>query len=332
MATIQTLSGVRGKTYRVQFMRDGRRVSKCFKRKKDAEKFLAQITLDDSLASSLTNYTLNTLTFQNAVTQYLEQYDGRDPSINQRLGYFINVFEDKPVGKITRSVLKAELDKLTDQGLSPATVNRYKASISSLFTFISNEFDIRHNPAREIQQRKESKGSTRFLSDDEQKRLLIACRSSEWNKLYLLVLMALTTGARRTELLTLTWHDIDLNNRLATLHNTKNGDKRLLPLTMSVVDELRRFKSTGYVFPHNSNLGDYFRNFDCHWSDAKSRAGINNCRFHDLRHTAASTLARNGATLLEIAEVLGHRSLEMTKRYAHLCVGHKSTLIDRVFG
>ena len=72
--------------------------------------------------------------------------------------------------------------------------------------------------------------------------------------------------------------------------------------------------------------------FRKHWDKAVTAAEIADFRFHDLRHTCASYLAQNGASLLQIAEVLGHKQLEVTKRYSHLCVDHKQDLVDRVLG
>jgi len=91
-------------------------------------------------------------------------------------------------------------------------------------------------------------------------------------------------------------------------------------------------RSTGYVFVHLTKPNDYFKNFDSHWRTALKEADITDFRFHDLRHTCASLLAMNGATLLEIAQVLGHKSISMTQRYSHLCIEHKANLTDRVFG
>ncbi|WP_275426422.1 tyrosine-type recombinase/integrase [Vibrio variabilis] len=215
MATIQARKGKKGTTYRVEFMRDGRRISKSFKIKKDAQKFAASLLVDDSFAHSLTNHTLNTLKFSEAVDLFIKLDNGKDPSKHQRLNYWLSIFEDKPVGKVTRQQVKTELKALSADK-APATLNRYKAALGSLYRFLSNEFDIDHNPTKGIQQFTEDNARTRFLSTEELPRLLDASKRSTWDKLYLLVLMAITTGARRTELLTLTWADINLKTKTAT--------------------------------------------------------------------------------------------------------------------
>ncbi len=334
MAKIQILSRKSGKRYRVQFMKNGRRIGKVFDKKKEAELFLAQLTVDNSLAENLTNYTLNTLLFSDACKEYLEQYRGKDPSQSQRINFWAKEYQGIFVGKVNKSAVKNTLKSLKSKGLKPATLNRYKASISALFAFLVEEYDIEHNPAKEIKQLTENNARTRFLSENELNKLLGASRDSNWDRLYLLVLMAITTGARRSEMLGLKWNDIDFTTRTATLNTSKNGTARVLPLTMDVINELKIFRElgNGYIFPHPSKLTGGFRNFDKYWDAAKEQSNVQDFRFHDLRHSAASLLAKNGATLLEIADVLGHKSLEMTKRYAHLCIGHKSSLIDKVMG
>jgi integrase len=332
MANLQVRKGKKTTTYRVEFMREGKRISKSFKLKKEAEKFQALLLVDNDLAHSLTNHILTSLSFSDAVKQFLDQGIGRDPSKQQRLLFWASIFGDKPVGKVTRQQIKAEL-KWLSQNKAPATLNRYKSSIGSLYSFLLHEFDIDYNPVKGIKQYTENNARTRFLSDVELSCLFKVVKKSKWKQLYLLVLMAITTGARRTEMTSLTWDRIDLKNKTAHLPKTKNGEQRVLTLTNDVIAELMKFrKGGGYVFPHPNNPKLYFSNFDTHWQKALKKSNILNFRFHDLRHTCASILAMNGASLLEIAQVLGHKSITMTQRYSHLCIGHKANLTDRVFG
>ena len=123
---------------------------------------------------------------------------------------------------------------------------------------------------------------------------------------------------------------IDLATGTLRLDETKNGERRLVPVTGLALDLLRGLTNRGAgdpVFP-----GD----FRTAWGVACRRAGLVDFRFHDLRHTAASYLAMSGASLAEIAEVLGHKSLAMTKRYTHLSTDHTrkvvSKLTERLFG
>ncbi|NDJ82369.1 site-specific integrase [Vibrio campbellii] len=328
---IQRKSGVR---YRVQMMRNGKRLSKVFTKKKEAEQFHAQLLTNDDLTNLLTGYAMSNLTLNEACKEYLSYHTGKDQSIGQRLSWWCSLYGDKKAGQVTKSCVRAALKALSGEGKAPATINRYKAALSAVYAFLSDEYDSTHNPAREVKQLKENNARTRFLTDKEVERLLNTAKESSWERLYLLLLMAITTGARRTEILTLRWSDISIQDRRALVKKTKNGEPRILPLTDNVIAELTRFQSisTDYVFPRIGHQHDYFRNFDTHWYRAIKVAGIKDCRFHDLRHTAASILAKNGASLIQIAEVLGHKSIQMTQRYAHLCASHKHKLIDDFMG
>ena len=189
------------------------------------------------------------------------------------------------------------------------------------------------HPCRAIERLAENNEKTRYLSDGERESLLIACKESGWPRLYLVVLMALTTGARRSELLGLRWRDVDFERALAHVGQTKNGDPRMLPLVPAVLDCLQSFAGAAstLVFP-SKRMPDQAYDFEGRWQEALKAAKVRNFRFHDLRHSCASMLAQNGATLLEIGDLLGHRQLQVTKRYSHLATKHKSLLVNRVLG
>lgn len=332
MTTIQARKGKKGTTYRVQFMRDGVRVSKSFSNKKDAQKFSARWLVDDSFSESLTNQTLNTLLLSDAIHEFLSVYTGKDSSLPQRIGYWECALGSIPVGKVTRPKIRTELRKLL-QTHSPATVNRYKAALGTVYRYLLEEHDVSYNPVHGIPLFTENNGRTRFLDNSEMNRLLCSCKNSGWGRLYLLVLMAITTGGRRSELITCRWENVDLKARTVYLGSTKNGEPRMLTLTQEVIEELMLFRRvSGYVFPLPKRPDTYFRNFDCYWKHALHESNIKDFRFHDLRHTCASILAMNGASLLEICNILGHKSITMTQRYAHLCVSHRQALTERVFG
>jgi integrase len=119
------------------------------------------------------------------------------------------------------------------------------------------------------------------------------------------------------------------------VEDTKNGESRTLPLAGKALEALRALKLQGsarseYVFPNASGFPGPYLHFDAHWQAALEAAGIEGFHFHDLRHTCASYLAAQGASLLEIAHVLGHKTLAMVKRYSHLVTSHKATVIERL--
>lgn len=216
---------------------------------------------------------------------------------------------------------------------SPATVNRYLAALSHVFTIAVREWEwLGENPVRKVERLREPRGRVRALVKNERERLLAACRRSRDRRLYPLVVLALSTGARQGELLRLRWRDVDLARRIAVLQETKNGDRRPLPLAAPAVqafEELGRVRriDDDLVFVGRAGTARFPQK---RWEIARRQARLSDFRFHDLRHTTASYLAMSGATLAEIAEVLGHKTLAMVKRYSHLTEAHTARVVDRM--
>jgi integrase len=239
-------------------------------------------------------------------------------------------------GKPKKDKKTGEMTAPKDYRRSGSTVNRSMATLSHLFSFAVKERRlIDRNPVGDIRRKKEPRGRTRFLSDEERAALLNACEQSDWGPLHALVLLAITTGARRGELLSLRWADVDTKTGRAILRDTKNGEQRTLPLAGKALEALRELKlqnsaRSEYVFPNPSGHPGAFEYFDSYWYEAREAAGISDFHFHDLRHTTASMLAAQGASLLEIADVLGHKTLAMVKRYSHLVVDHKAKVIEKM--
>jgi len=298
------------------------------------------------------------ITLNELIDRYLAAYTGRDRCRHARVGWWRERLGAHPAVAVTDDDIFAALEAYAAAparvfaGLdadgrrifrakgscpAPATINRHQNALSAVFQWgIERRLLPRdhRNPARLVKRRREADGRIRFLTPEERARLLDAAKASKWPRLYLLVLMALTTGARKGELLRLTWGDVSLERSVAYVAETKNAQPRVLPLVPAVVEELHRFaqaRADALVFP--SRLlpkRPYF--FQQRWEEALRIAGIRGFRFHDLRHSCASALAQEGASLLEIADVLGHKQLAMTKRYSHLTVGSKAALVNRVLG
>jgi integrase len=246
---------------------------------------------------------------------------------------------------VTPAIIAEQRDKLaqgkTSRGdRTNATVNRYLAILSHLFTVSVKEWGWSHeNPVLKVTRLKEPRGRVRFLSDDERVRLLEACKKSESEYLYSVVVLALSTGARKMEILGLKWQDVDLARSVVILHETKNGERRVLILTSLALELMKqhakiRTLNCDLVFPAKSF--DKPIDLSTPWETALKRADIKDFRFHDLRHSAASYLAMNGASLAEIAEILGHKTLSMVKRYSHLSEAHTSKVVakmnEKIFG
>jgi integrase len=195
---------------------------------------------------------------------------------------------------------------------------------------------------RKVTKPKEPRGRVRFLCEDttspdgktlegERTRMLRACQGSSNPYLYPVVVLALSTGMRQGEIMGLKWDDVDLHQGRITLHETKNGERRVVPLVGKALELLKehgkvRRIDTPLVFPGRVKATKPI-DLRAPWVAALKEAGIEDFRFHDLRHSTASYLAMNGASLAEIAEVLGHKTLQMVKRYAHLSEAHTAGVV-----
>lgn len=252
---------------------------------------------------------------------------------------------------VTPSLIAEYRDKLaggvTIRGTqrSPATVNRYLGALSHAFTIAVKEWGwIDDSPMRKVRKPTESRGRVRFLSDDERARLLKVCKESSNAFLYPVVVLALSTGMRKEEIMGLSWDDVDLNRGRAILHETKNGERRAVAITghaLELLKEMSKVRRIGckLIFPAKEIAPQKPQkpmDLRTPWETAVKKAELSDFKFHDLRHSAASYLAMNGASLAEIAEVLGHKTLQMVKRYAHLSEGHTARVVtsmnEKIFG
>lgn len=224
---------------------------------------------------------------------------------------------------------------------SPATTVRYMAALSHAFSVAVNEWGwLEDSPMRKVKKPKEPRGRVRFLSDNERNHLLEAAKASNNKCLYPVVLLALSTGMRFSEIMNLKWRDVDLKRQYVILQDTKNGERRNVPvvkLAHTVLSEHSKVRRIGteLVFPSATDPTQPSK-LRKSWEAAVRKAGLSDFRFHDLRHSAASYLAMNGATLTEIAEVLGHKTLAMVKRYSHLSEQHTAKVVsamnETIFG
>lgn len=286
------------------------------------------------------------------MSELLERYDkfvlpNKRNSQSQKfqLSYWKTRIGSLPVEQVTRalvSLCRDELGQSRKDGTTraPGTVVRYLACLSHVFTVAIGDWEWAGiNPVRGIRKPKEPRGRDRYLLEHERERLLLACRESTSPDLHAVVTMALCTGMRRGEIMTLEWGDIDFERKITTLRMTKNGSRRSVPLcspayeVMQKRSQVRRL-DTNLIFPSDkqrtSNLETVRpRDITKPWETARNKAELSDFRFHDLRHSAASYMAMTGASTLEIAAVLGHRTLQMTQRYSHLSVEHLRSVVQR---
>ncbi len=304
------------------------------------------VQLLPSFARVLGEVAGNELTLSRLIDQFMFQYDKKDQNIEKRLEWWCDNYGHLLVNEVSEDHIRHAINKLLTVGstgkspVSPQTTNRFKANLSSVFEFGRNKYHLKANPCRHIKSKTEGKGRKRYLSIDEQQRFIAKAKESLWDKFYLLVLMAITTGARRGELEKLRWSDIDWGRSQAKCSNTKNGSDKTVPLTDAVIQELKRFRGVGnsLIFAHPKRVTSPY-DFRAEWLAALKEAKIDiidekgeKLVFHSLRHTFCSTLANTGAELHEIASLAGHKSIQTTMRYTHLDNKRLSTVVSKTFG
>ncbi len=216
-------------------------------------------------------------------------------------------------------------------GRSNATVNRYLAAQRRCWRWARRVGIIPADRtwATELALR-EPKERKRYLSDQELKSVLAEARKHSVT-MHSLITLAIATGMRRGELVRLQWSDIDLARSTLQILETKNGESRVAYLTGMAIEAIKALKSetvvsmSGSVFLYDDGTPLDGERLDRAWKRIRKAAGLQNFRFHDLRHSCASFLIQNGATLAEVGHVLGHKSVSVSARYAHLIEGKPVT-------
>jgi integrase len=370
MASIQKIkSPLTGEiSYRAQIRVRGKSESATFPRKAEAVEWATNLESAIREGKHFPHAAARRTTFDALAKSYVENALGdmdekQKATRIQQVTWWSEQFKGRAVVEITDDVIKAARDacaaekftrgkerKIKKTGVvtppteykrSAATINRYVATLSAVMTYAIHEHSpklLTANPVAGITRKTEPKGRTRFLSDDERTRLLDACGKSAWRPLRALVLLAITTGARRSEMTSLLWSDVDLARGRALVRKSKNGEQRTLILVGEAHKALHALhderdakpkdERSDYVFPDEQ--GGAMKFFDGDWHAALDAAGIESFRFHDLRHTCASYLAAQKRSLLEIADVLGHKTLAMVQRYSHLVDDHKAGVIEQM--
>lgn len=373
MANIQKRERKNGPIFRVQVRIKGFPVqTKSFKRLTDA-KMWAQQTEASIRKGEFQNVikTAGKKTLGDVIARYRKEVLPRKSEGTQRAESTHLDFWEAAFGVYALSNIEAEKisEKMTElettgysrktkleegQAAKPIprslrTLKYYRHTLAMLFKYAKQWNWTGQSPVDGVNKITKLKNERiRYLSDKERKDLLKACKDSESKQLYPIVVFALSTGARKGEIMNLTLGDIDLVRNQATLRETKNRETRSVPIVPHLhellVKEIKTAKALykklelrnqpHWLFPRPDGQEPiYFRKA---WYSALEKAGVDDFRFHDLRHSTASYLAMGGATPLDIAAVLGHKTLQMVKRYAHLSEAHTAGVVnklgERIFG
>lgn len=271
------------------------------------------------------------MTLAQLIDEFIIQYNKKDQNVLHRLRWWCDNYGHLMVIEMSEACVRHGINKILAEGSvgkrgsSPQTTNRFKANLSSVFEFGKERFNLKNNPCSQIKSKPEGKGRKRYLTIEELQRLLAAAKQSRWEKFYLLILLAITCGARRGELSKLRWSDIDWDTSQIIFRDTKNGSNKRLPLTEGVMVELKKFREigNGLVFANPRNPSRLY-DFRSVWNIALQQSNIKiidddgeKVVFHTIRHSFCSSMGNSGVALHEIAALAGHKSIQTTMRYTH---------------
>jgi integrase len=292
--------------------------------------------------------------------RYLERIEGRKHTLSEAIARYLEEFEcnimrrtqlerwDKELGARLLSDLQPVMinDTIAKWKKEPnergemrkgAVLNRHISTLSVVLTAAVRDWQWHiRNPVKDVRRQKEPKGRVRFLTAEERELLLAECKKSSCSFLYLIVVIALSTGMRKAEISNLRWKDVNLEQGVIILEKTKNGERRRVAIRGHALELLKdhnrvRLLHTDLLFPGElTPVNGKPYDFKKPWAKVKENTKIKNFVFHDLRHSCASYLAMDGASVLEIAEVLGHKTLDMVKRYSHLAESHTACVVEKM--
>jgi integrase len=316
----------RGNIWYIDYYCGGKRYREAIgQNRKVAESVLAKRKADIAEGRFLDVKEQSTATFDDIAALFLEY------SRNHKLSYE----RDERCIKLLREQFGGmRLDEITPlliekykaarrKRVGPATVNKELACFKTMFSKAVVWGMSTSNPIKKVSMFREPPGRVRFLSQEEIDRLLFEAA----DHLKPIIIVALYTGMRKSEILKLTWKDIDFEHRLLFVRNSKNGSSRQIPMAQDVVRVLQPLPATQsrvFTGTQQNSVSSIRTGFE----NAVKRAEIEDFSFHDLRHTFASYMVMAGVDILTVKELLGHRTLAMTARYAHLSSAHKSRAVE----
>ena len=299
--------------------------------KKAAERVLQKIKTDIIEGKYLDIQKDKKKRFKEYSENYVERYckhnkatwESDKHSLKQFTDYFGNIY----IGEIAVEKVEGFRRQRLESGVKRATVNRAVTSLKTMLNRAVINKDLRKNPILEIKNYTGETQRIRYLEKEELERLLKECPAHTRN----VVVFAINTGMRKSEMFNLTWSAVDFENEIMFIHKTKNKERRVVPMTQPVkvlLMNLKEHSKSEYVFANKKGikLNSVRKSF----VNAVKRAEIKDFRFHDLRHTFASYLAMEGVGLHVIGQLLGHKRIDMTMRYSHISDEYKAKAISNL--
>lgn len=248
----------------------------------------------------------------------------------------LKFFKGKNMVSIIPSNIADYINYRKAMGVSNSTINRELTTLKRMYNLGIKWKDVRYNPVNDVDFLEEPPGRTRFLTIEEAK-LLIEYASDHIKPI---IKTALNTGMRIGEILSLKWKQVHLEDMITPsieLIETKNNRKRFVPLNNDMINLLFSIKNTSEHVGENNFVfygarGTPLKSIKKPFKRALEKTGLQDFRFHDLRHTFASHYLMNGGDLISLKEILGHSSLKMVERYSHLSSSYKQNIIKKLDG
>jgi integrase len=309
-------------------------------KQKDAEDLLHERKADILKGKQPESKRIGNYSFKDLVDQYKPWMEGRHLSAKVKT-YVIDSLFDRynslPLRQFNTPIVEQLQTELINKGHKNAYVNKVlnilKAMLTKAVEWEMVEPDMLKR-VRRVKSLRENK-RLRYLSPEECQKLLAVCdelteKTKHYAHLKPIITMALNTGMRKGEILGLKWSNLDMRNGLILLEQTKNGERREIPINQTVTDMLKalpRRIDGGPVF-RSAQGGDLPGDIKHGFATACKNAELTDFHFHDLRHTFASQLVMQGVDLRTVSELLGHKDIKMTMRYAHLAPAHKAKAVD----
>lgn len=246
----------------------------------------------------------------------------------QRLAKLLPMIGNVPADRLNPARLEETLSQLKGSGIANSTVNRYHSLISSIYSSGIRFGRVAFNPASRVKRYRESEGRVRWLRPEEEERIRGVLRNvvqheAEFD-------LALHTGMRRGEQFWLRWRDVDLERGNLTVTG-KTGTRHVVA-NQTAIAALQKLLAIGAVreFVCPDNDGSSKRDCRTWFTEAIAQAGVTDFHWHDVRHTFASRLVMRGVDIRTVQELLGHKSIVMTQKYAHLAEDHRAAAVAKM--
>lgn len=261
-------------------------------------------------------------------------YESHRPKSVRTAKQHLETIKEELGHKIAANLTPDDVDKwiTSHETWSPATMNRYKATMGKALQLAVVSGNLDRNVARLVTARKESSGRVRWLKDDEEKRLAKVIHE-DWPDYLQSFIIAVHTGMRQGEQFSLEWNEVDFSRKRIFLDKTKNGTDREVPMNktcLTAMKELheRRPKDVKWVFLSSRYTKERLLNPRQWFDEALAKAKVQDFHWHDLRHTFCSRLVMAGIDLLTVSKLAGHSTVAVTQRYAHLSPKHLAGAVD----